>query len=478
MAQETFHLQGPNSSVGRPVEGPPRRRRADVVPVLLCADIVALSVAGTLVGPGSTAVLAFGAASLVALIAGREYHHRLSLSALDAAPRVASRLAVALFAVAVGGFLLNEVPSVVLVQAPLSVAAVLVGRVISTGFIRRQRRRGRMVHPAVILGAGNMGVELASLLDQYPEYGLRPVGIVDDVAPVAAPVPLLGPISELRNILSSQGIAHVVMAFSPTRGHHLVKVVRSTVLDDVEVYVMPRFFDVGLAQRGSDVECVGGIPLHRVRGSALRSHSFPAKRMFDVAVSGIVLLALAPLLAAMAIAVRMSSPGPILFHQQRVGQNGRFFEMLKFRTMRVNDDADFTWSVSDDDRLTGVGRILRRLSLDELPQLLNIVVGEMSLVGPRPERPFFVDQFVTGVKGYDERHRLPVGLTGLAQVHGLRGDTSIEQRVRLDNYYIEHWSPWRDLMILCATFGEVLRNASAGLSRRAFAESRPPDLER
>jgi lipopolysaccharide/colanic/teichoic acid biosynthesis glycosyltransferase len=158
--------------------------------------------------------------------------------------------------------------------------------------------------------------------------------------------------------------------------------------------------------------------------------------------------------------VKLSSPGPVLFRQQRIGQHGEEISVAKFRTLEVNHDSDTRWSADDDPRVTTVGRILRATSLDELPQLWGVLRGRMSLVGPRPERPFFVERFGASIDGYGDRHRLPAGLTGWAQVHGLRGDTSIEERSRYDNQYIEHWSLWRDVVILIRTAAEVARSAS------------------
>ncbi len=169
-----------------------------------------------------------------------------------------------------------------------------------------------------------------------------------------------------------------------------------------------------------------------------------------------LLVVTAPLLGGGAVAVRLSSPGPILFRQRRVGRNGRVFELLKLRTMHVNDDADRLWSVAGDPRVTRAGRILRKTGLDELPQLVNVLRGEMSLVGPRPERPLYANRFSAEVPRYGDRHRVPPGITGWAQVHGLRGDTSIGERIRFDNHYIEHWSLWRDLVILLRTAKQVL----------------------
>jgi exopolysaccharide biosynthesis polyprenyl glycosylphosphotransferase len=208
-----------------------------------------------------------------------------------------------------------------------------------------------------------------------------------------------------------------------------------------------------------DTDDVWGFPLVRLRRSVLRTYSRAAKRAFDASVAAIGLLLVSPLYAVLALAVKVSSPGPVHFRQQRVGQRGETVEILKFRSMRVHTDSDTEWTI-DDEAVTKVGRLLRVLGLDEIPQLWNILRGEMSLVGPRPERPFFVEQFKAEIRHYDDRHRVPVGLTGLAQVHGLRGDTSIEERARFDNHYIENWSLWRDLVILMQTLFAVVRNVN------------------
>ena len=178
--------------------------------------------------------------------------------------------------------------------------------------------------------------------------------------------------------------------------------------------------------------------------------------MFDIALGSLGLLVLAPLFLVIALAVKLSSAGPVMFRQERVGKGGKLFVILKFRTMRANDDSDRTWSVGDDPRVTPVGGMLRRTSLDELPQLINVLRGHMSLVGPRPERPFFVSQFQDKIPHYLGRHRVLPGITGWAQVHGLRGDTSIQERVRFDNDYIDHRTIWLDLLILARTVGQVV----------------------
>jgi exopolysaccharide biosynthesis polyprenyl glycosylphosphotransferase len=202
--------------------------------------------------------------------------------------------------------------------------------------------------------------------------------------------------------------------------------------------------------------CLGG-------GDAGRPQSFALKRCFDVVFSSLVLLALAPLFALIALAVRWSSPGPVFFRQQRVGRNGELFWMLKFRTMRVAapEECDTRWTTAGDPRRTRVGAFLRHTSLDELPQFFNVLKGEMSVVGPRPERPYFARRFLREVEGYERRFWLPAGITGWAQVNGWRGDTSIERRVEHDLYYLRHRSFSFDLWIIARTLwsGLIDRNA-------------------
>ena len=203
--------------------------------------------------------------------------------------------------------------------------------------------------------------------------------------------------------------------------------------------------------------------------SALRRTAWRAKRVFDLTCASVALLVSAPVAGLIALAVRLSSPGPVLFRQRRIGQDGREFELLKFRSMHVHHDGSTSWTATSSDQTT-VGRWLRRTSLDELPQLWNVLRGDMSLVGPRPERPHFVDLLREEIPGYRDRHRLPVGLTGWAQVHGLKGDdTSLDERARFDNVYIESWSLWLDVVVLLRTVATVMRSAvgTSGRTRKA-----------
>jgi exopolysaccharide biosynthesis polyprenyl glycosylphosphotransferase len=312
-----------------------------------------------------------------------------------------------------------------------------------------------VVDPTLIVGSGKLGVQVATTLQDHPEYGLLPIGFLDSFDDEGLPMPILGDVRELEPVIREFGVHRVIVAFGAAREPEMVRIIRACDRLPVEVHVVPRFFELGVAPEGPWVDDLWGIPLMRLRRSALRTAAWRTKRVFDVVVASLMMALAAPVFALCALAVLFSGPGPIFFRQKRIGQRGEIFELLKFRTMPDNGESDTQWTVADDGRLTRVGRILRRTSLDELPQLINVLRGEMSLVGPRPERPYFVDQFRVAVPEYDDRHRVPAGMTGWAQVHGLRGDTSIPQRARFDNHYVEHWSLWRDLVIVVRTIGAV-----------------------
>jgi len=361
----------------------------------------------------------------------------------------------------------------VLRQVVATVAALCLARSLAYAGIRLARRKGRLRETTLIVGVGTVAVELAWLMKEHPEYGLEPVGFLDGPPESGElPLPHLGTVRQLDVVLRRFDVQRVVVAFGRVRDADWVSIMRAAVVNGVEIHVVPRFFDIGMATTGSHTDQIWGIPLSRVRRSVLHSAAWRAKRIGDVSCAGLLLAISAPLLALIAVAVRLSSPGPILFRQPRLGQDGREFELLKFRSMRVEHDGATCWKATEEQQ-TAVGRWLRRTSLDELPQLWNVLRGDMSLVGPRPERPHFAARFSADIPGYGDRHRIPVGLTGWAQVHGLRGDsTSLTERARFDNLYIEGWSLWLDIVTLLRTAGAVIRMAlgSPAPSRDARAD--------
>ena len=248
----------------------------------------------------------------------------------------------------------------------------------------------------------------------------------------------------------------ILIADSELPESQLLGVIRRQDCAGRDLMMVPRLHQF-CRQTGLD-DHIGSIPMTRIRMPHLSSPSRAVKRGVDIAASAVALVACAPLLLLCAIAVRLEGGPGVLFRQERVGRDGETFTLLKFRSMRpaTTTESATRWSIATDNRIGPVGKLLRRTGIDEVPQLWNILRGDMTLVGPRPERPHFVNMFSQQFPHYTYRHRVPAGLTGLAQVSGLRGDVPISDRARFDNYYIENWSLWLDVKIILRTFGEVL----------------------
>ena len=440
--------------------------RYGVRPFLVGADVVAWLVAVLPSGwpRGSHVVLL--ALVLMLYAAAGLYRSRLTLSALDDLPALAGRALVAAALTTSLALILGAGPvdaGMFGTAAVLAVAVVLL-RGLAYGVVRRFRTRGWVSHPTLVLGAGRVGGQLAALLLEHPSHGLRPVGFLDNdplLRPDQRPVPLLGGFESLASIIVEFGVRDVVVAFGSAPGSHMVDIIRTCDRLDVEIFFVPRLFELHNTSR--DMDQVWGVPLVRLPRAAFRSLTWKLKRVFDVVSSGTALLLLAPLMGALALAVRLEGGPGVIFRQERVGLDGRPFQLMKFRSLRPVDETESAtlWNIAHDDRLGPVGRFIRSTSLDELPQLWNILRGDMTVVGPRPERPAFVETFSNTFPRYTARHRVPAGLTGWAQIHGLRGDTSIEERARFDNFYIENWSLWGDLKIILRTISTVLRRAGA-----------------
>jgi exopolysaccharide biosynthesis polyprenyl glycosylphosphotransferase len=460
-------------------------RRAIAVGLVL-VDSTAFLLSGVLWGGGPTAVAGEVVVALTVLFLAGAYRPRITLSALEEAPRLTGPLLLALLIVD-PVLTSGAVDRIFVLHALTNVPMFVAGRALAYAVIRWARRTCRVQAPTLILGGGTLGMELLTTLYEHPELGLRPVGFLDAGAQLDDRRPL-GRSTDMDAMFARHDVRTVIVAYGTAREADLVGVLRSAAMRHVEIYIVPRFFDIGLAPTGPDVDSVWGVPLYRVRRAALRRGAWRVKRMVDVAVAGTGLVLLSPLLLLLAAAVRLSSPGPVLFRQERTGHGGRQITVLKLRSLRVPAATDAegpgrgdgapepqaAMQARRDDvqqRQTPIGSFLRRTSLDELPQLWNILRGDMSLVGPRPEEHGYAVEFGESVYGYRERHRLPVGLTGWAQVHDLRGNTSIADRARFDNQYIEHWSPWRDVVIVARTVGAVLRQTvGRGLPRDRDAD--------
>jgi exopolysaccharide biosynthesis polyprenyl glycosylphosphotransferase len=348
-----------------------------------------------------------------------------------------------------------------------AIVFLVLGSLAAAQFELRARRQGAAARRALIVGAGSVGRLAARRLIAEPDLGLKPVGFLDDSPPSANgghDLPLLGASSDLEEVMRRNDIEHVILTFATTSHDVLLDIMRRCEARGVAVSIVPRLFEKMTTKIGIDY--VGGLPLISPQRVDPRGWQFRIKYMVDRVIAAVSLVCTMPILLGTALAVWISLGRPILYRQRRVGRDGHEFGMLKFRSMSEGSDDDEFPSllpglapggVEGADRRTGIGRFIRRTSLDELPQLINVLRGEMSLVGPRPERPEFTHMFERDVYRYTERLRVKSGMTGWAQVHGLRGQTSLSDRVEWDNYYIENWSLWLDCKILMLTLRSMLR---------------------
>ena len=343
----------------------------------------------------------------------------------------------------------------------LSIASVSFARYVFREVLRFARRHGYNQRYALVVGGGELAAGVIRRLHGRPDIGVRLLGLVGDTKESDGGIPSLGGYADLRAVLDARQVDHVILALSHEDYGRLGGLLEAIGDEPVTIHVVP---DLGrfTSLRGG-VEEFEGLPFVHLRESPLHGWNQVAKRVFDVAFSVTVLAALAPFILALAAAVKATSRGPILFGQERMGLDGQRFRMLKFRTMRLDAEAETgpVWAPPDDPRRTPIGAFLRRFSLDEMPQFINVLRGEMSVVGPRPERPVFVERFRQTVPGYMLRHKVKSGVTGWAQVHGLRGNTSLEKRIEYDLEYIERWSLWLDLKIIVLTVVRVLFDRNA-----------------
>jgi len=407
---------------------------------------------------GHTAIF-FAALALLFITGGDRYRARLELGVLEELPTLVGRLLMAAALVAMLFALRHQPDHAIrfLGDAAVAIGLVCAGRVFTTALVAWGRRKRLTAHRTILVGGGVLATELAHKLNDQPKYGLSVVGFVDQGGDqiASSALPHLGTLDDLDDVVRAYGVDVLLVADGDFTEATLHQAVRTEAAERCDVLVVPRLHHFNTLSRRSDH--IGSIPVMRIRTPNLAGPGLAIKRVFDVTVSGLALLFLAPLMGAIALAVRSEGPD-VIFRQPRVGRNGRVFDVLKFRSMRPVDEHESAtnWSIANDDRVGPVGRVLRRTSLDEIPQLWNILRGDMSLVGPRPERPHFVEQFSEQYDLYAQRHRVKAGLTGMAQVSGLRGDTSIADRARYDNYYIENWSLWLDVKIIVRTVSEVL----------------------
>ncbi len=410
--------------------------------------------------------------ALVLLASQRLYDPHAQIALLDRAAAIAGSTAIA--AIAVAGLVELTRPAasdgdLIALQFAFATVLLLGWRLTWSALRLQSRRSGRSGRPTVIAGAGEVGARLEQHLRDLRGLGLIPVGFVDAHPPSREELgrrvgPVLGSPAEFDAIVDRSAARHVIFAFQIDPDLTLRPLVRRCQERGLTMAIVPRLFDD--ATNRMVLEHIGGIPVFELSQVDPKGWQFAIKHGFDRSVSAVLLVLLSPLLAATAIAVRLSSPGPVLFRQRRVGRDGQVFDVLKFRSMVFDPEGAgkpalapgaAPGGIEGDDRRTPVGRFIRAWSLDELPQLVNVLRGEMSLIGPRPERPELVGDFAERVRRYEERHRVRSGITGWAQVHGLGPGTSLADRAEYDNWYIQNWSLWLDAKILLMTIPAVLR---------------------
>jgi exopolysaccharide biosynthesis polyprenyl glycosylphosphotransferase len=452
--------------------------------LLLVAVVVAMGgVHSTLNAPATEAPLFILPVVVMLLLYLRGlYRTRLRALMLDGVVPILSAVSVGTMTVMTLGLLINgrtpdQQESVrTWIYALIAVGA---GRMVLSVMQRWARSRRVVGKPVLIMGAGMVGSQVARRLESHPEYGLFPVGFLDDdprsIAEVGGrAMPVLGTVEDVDQTFRTTGVRHLIVAFSSVADVRVSRLIQHCQELGIEVSVVPRMFDTINNRVGYDT--VGGLPLMSFTTVNPRGFQFALKHAFDRVFALFLLVLLSPLMIGVALAVRLTSSGPVMFRQRRVGRDGKPFDLYKFRSMRMSSSAQeqdgidsgiehllggdtAPGGVEGEDRRTPIGRFLRRFSLDELPQLLNVLRGEMSIIGPRPERPEFVELFTDDITRYGDRHRVRAGITGWAQVHGLRGQTSLAERVEWDNYYIAHWSLGLDLKILALTFTALLQKA-------------------
>ncbi|MEU5979852.1 exopolysaccharide biosynthesis polyprenyl glycosylphosphotransferase [Streptomyces sp. NPDC047315] len=322
----------------------------------------------------------------------------------------------------------------------------------------RRRRGARRPQSVLVVGTGAVAHQVTVALLERPRYGMRPVGRIGTTD--ADTLPQLTTVEDVSRAVVQNDVRHAVFTRQPGADHESSALIALFAAHGCRLWLVD-----GGAAVGNLWRCVAGrdhlwgFSVQPLRAGLHRPVARAVKRAIDIVLAGAALVVAAPVLAVCALAVRLSDGPGVIFRQERIGLDGHPFTLLKFRTLAPADDHESAtlWNIAYDRRMSATGSVLRRTSLDELPQLWNVVRGDMSLVGPRPERPYYVGKFSHAHPGYQARHRMPVGLTGLAQVHGLRGDTSIEERARFDNHYIDTWSPWQDVCIMARTAATLFR---------------------
>lgn len=423
-----------------------------LVPMALLplVDLAGLATAAALAGAPGLWSAAYVLAALGLLGADGQHRLRICLRVSDQVPRTVAVAAMPLLAV------LPCTGAAAGLRLGLYSAALLVAlRVAACAGMHAAHRHGRLLEPTLIVGTGATAVRIAHLLCDRPDLGLAPRGFLDSRAPAQrVALPVLGTPADLAAMVRGHGIQRVIVCFSAIPDADVVPLLRACRPLPTDVCLVPRMYELGAALPRGCLDELWGVPLVPLRRFGHGRLALGAKALFDMTLAAVLLTALAPLLLALAAVIRWQCGTSALFRQVRLTAGGRAVSIVKLRSMLPHADSDVRWSVTTE-YTTRLGRWLRGTHVDELPQLLNVLCGQMSLVGPRPERPYFAVHFGRKLPHYTDRQRMPAGMTGWAQVHGLHGDTSIADRIRFDNQYIEYWSLWLDVVIVLRTLATL-----------------------
>lgn len=387
------------------------------------------------------------------------YHMKRAASRVDEFYGVFGAVSVAiLVSTAVTSFVYKgelDYPRLMVIYSwVFTILLVMLGRLLHGATRNLLRRAGIGCDRVIVVGTGEAGQMLVQKVQYAPHLGYQAIGYVTvggshDGGPAGMPdLPVLGSAEDLTEIIDEYEIDEVLIAMPDAPREQMLQVVSRCDRGRIGIKMMPDVFQMIASELS--IGDLNGLPMLTLRDVALRGWKLTLKRAFDLVVGWLILVLMSPVMLLLAILVKLDSKGPALYVQERMGMDAKPFPIIKFRTMRVDAEQQTgpVWARPNDPRCTRMGAFLRRTSLDEFPQLINVVLGDMSLVGPRPERPVFVEQFRESIPRYMDRHREKAGMTGWAQVNGLRGDTSIVERTKYDLWYVEHWSLLLDIKIL------------------------------
>lgn len=475
------------ASVHRSTRRKTRSIQAQLLLSLLLGDAVAMNsafvgtyigLAATLAASGfsfpqdgrtqSTVLLLFNVIFLLCFLFSQLYSIRRGNSRIDEAFKIVTAVSLTVALTLVSNTLLpsfgfTDIPwtrEILAFSWLLGIVLTVMVRLIHRTIVQILRRRGFDTRRILIVGAREPGIVVWRTIRRMPELGYRVQGFLSDSFPVGTVVeelPILGTTAQLQRVINATNADEVIVALSGRAPADLLEIINQAEDEAVTIRVYPDSFQL-ITNNEVSVGDISGLPLISVKNAALDSpwNRF-MKRCLDLGFSSCILIAVSPLMILVALLIRIESPGPIFFLQQRVGMDGIPFWVIKFRTMRQDAESKGPgWTTANDPRITRIGQLLRRTSIDELPQFINVLIGEMSVVGPRPEQPRWVEQFSQQIPRYMRRHKEKAGITGWAQVNGLRGDTSIEERTRYDLYYVENWSLLFDIKIILRTMADFL----------------------